>query len=140
MEVLRKDVVVAGLGGFGSAALWRLAERGVDVAGIERHGIGHHLGSSNGATRLFRIACQEHPGLPAVELSHEELAARQPQYAGLTPDDVAVWDPGAGICYPGRMARCWRGSSPASTPTARPTSWTRRVSLPPRCGRKDDMP
>jgi prevent-host-death family protein len=146
-------VVVVGLGGFGSAALWRLAERGVDVAGIERHGIGHHLGSSHGATRLFRIACQEHPGLaavalkslelwtglgqqtgqqlvrqsgclttgppdsrpvrgaiaaaaaaglPVVELSHEELAARQPQYAGLAPDDVAVWDPGAGICYPER--------------------------------------
>ena len=156
MEVLRKDVVVVGLGGFGSAALWRLAERGVDVAGIERHGIGHHLGSSHGATRLFRIACQEHPGLaavalkslelwtglgqqtgqqlvrqsgclttgppdsrpvrgaiaaaaaaglPVVELSHEELAARQPQYAGLAPGDVAVWDPGAGICYPERNVR-----------------------------------
>jgi len=156
MEILRKDVVVVGLGGFGSAALWRLAERGVDVAGIERQGIGHHLGSSHGATRLFRIACQEHPGLaavalkslelwtglgeqtgqqlvrqsgclstgsavsrpvrgaiaaaaaaglPVVELSHEELVARQPQYAGLAPDDVAVWDPGAGICYPERNVR-----------------------------------
>ena len=73
MEVLRKDVVVVGLGGFGSAALWRLAERGVDVAGIERHGIGHHLGSSHGATRLFRIACQEHPGLAAVALKSLEL-------------------------------------------------------------------
>ena len=156
MEVLHKDVVVVGLGGFGSGALWRLAQRGVDVAGIERHGIGHHLGSSHGATRLFRIACQEHPGLSAValkslelwtalgeqtgqqlvrqsgclttgspdsgplrgaiaaaaaaglpitELSHEELIARQPQYAGLAPGDVAVWDPGAGICYPERNVR-----------------------------------
>jgi sarcosine oxidase len=155
METLRKGVVVVGLGGFGSAALWRLAERGVDVAGIERHGIGHHPGSSHGATRLFRIACQEHPGLaavalkslelwtglgeqtgqqlvrqsgclttgspdsrpvrgaiaaaaaglPVVQLSHEELAARQPQYAGLAPGDVAVWDPGAGICYPERNVR-----------------------------------
>src|ERR1700691_4535841 len=73
MEILRKDVVVVGLGGFGSAALWRLAERGVDVAGIERQGIGHHLGSSHGATRLFRIACQEHPGLAAVALKSLEL-------------------------------------------------------------------
>jgi sarcosine oxidase len=156
MEVIRKDVVVVGLGAFGSAALWRLAERGMDVAGIERHGIGHHLGSSHGATRLFRIACQEHPGLapialkslelwtelgeetgqqlvrqsgclstgspgsrpvrgalaaaaaagiPVVELSHAELTARQPQYAGLAPGDVAVWDPGAGICYPERNVR-----------------------------------
>jgi len=156
METLRKDVVVVGLGGFGSGALWRLAQRGVDVAGIERHGIGHHLGSSHGATRLFRVACHEHPGLsavalkslelwsalgeqtgqelvrqsgclttappgsrrirgvlaaaaaagvPAVELGHDELVARQPQYAGLAPDDVAVWDPGAGICYPERNVR-----------------------------------
>jgi sarcosine oxidase len=156
MEVIRKDVVVIGLGAFGSAALWRLAQRGVDVAGVERHGIGHHLGSSHGATRLFRIACQEHPGLPPIalkslelwtelgdqagerlvrqsgclstgsprghavsgviaaaaaaglpvlQLSHEELVARQPQYADLDRGDVAVWDPGAGICYPERNVR-----------------------------------
>jgi sarcosine oxidase len=147
---------VIGLGAFGSAALWRLAQRGADVAGIERHGIGHHLGSSHGTTRLFRIACQEHPGLPPIalkslelwtelgdqtgerlvrqsgclstgspqgqavsgviaaaaaaglpvqRLSHAELVARQPQYAGLAPDDVAAWDPGAGICYPERNVR-----------------------------------
>jgi sarcosine oxidase len=51
MEVIRKDVVVVGLGGFGSAALWRLAERGVDVAGIERHGVGHPLGCSGSPAR-----------------------------------------------------------------------------------------
>ncbi len=156
MEIIRKDVVVIGLGAFGSAALWRLAHRGVDVAGIERQGIGHHLGSSHGLTRLFRIACQEHPGLapialkslelwtglgeetgqrlvqqsgclsvgpsasrpvtgaiaaaaaaglPVQELSHAELLARQPQYAGMAEADVAVWDPGAGICYPERNIR-----------------------------------
>ena len=156
MEIISKDVVVIGLGAFGSAALWRLADRGVDVAGIERHGIGHHLGSSHGLTRLFRVACQEHPGLapialkslelwtglgeetgqrlvqqsgclsvgppdsrpvtgavaaaaaaglPVQELSHAELLARQPQYAGLADADVAVWDPGAGICYPERNIR-----------------------------------
>lgn len=152
MEILRKDVVVIGLGAFGSAALWRLAWRGIDVAGIERHGLGHHLGSSHGATRLFRVACQEHPGLapialkslelwtglaeqagaplvaqtgclnagapdsrpvrgaaaagvPVTRLSHDELVARQPQYAGLAPGDTAVWDPGGGLCYPERVVR-----------------------------------
>jgi sarcosine oxidase len=156
MEVIGKDVVVIGLGGFGSAALWRLARLGAEVAGIERHGIGHHLGSSHGVTRLFRVACQEHPGLapvalkslelwtalgeeigerlvlqsgclsvgspdsqpvagaigaaaaaglPVRKLSHAELAARQPQYAGLAPADVGVWDPAAGICYPERNIR-----------------------------------
>lgn len=156
METLSRDVVVVGLGGLGSAALWRLAQRGVQVAGIESQGIGHNLGSSHGATRLFRIACLEHPGLtpialkslelwtelgqqsnevlvlqtgcltagapdsgavtgilkaaaeagvPVVELDHDELVRRQPQYAGLAPDAVGVWDPGAGICYPERNVR-----------------------------------
>jgi sarcosine oxidase len=162
MEVIRKDTVVVGLGAFGSAALWRLAAREADVAGIERHGIGHNLGSSHGATRLFRIACQEHPGLaatarkslqlwtslgeqtgeclvrqtgclnvgsplsrpvrgtlaaaaaaglPVQEVGHQELAARQPQYAGLAPGDVAVWDPEAGICYPERNVRAQAGAA-----------------------------
>jgi sarcosine oxidase len=73
VETVQKDVVVVGLGGFGSAALWRLAQRGVDVAGVERHGIGHNLGSSHGATRLFRIACQEHAGLAVIALKSLEL-------------------------------------------------------------------
>jgi len=153
---MRTDVVVVGLGAFGSGALWRLAERGVRVVGVERHGIGHEQGSSHGLTRLFRIACMEHPGLakialkslelwrelgartgaelvsqtgclnvgppdsrpvrgavaaaeaanvPVQLLSHEELVARQPQYADLAPEDVAVWDPGAGLCYPERNVR-----------------------------------
>src|ERR1035438_9835907 len=73
MEVIRKDVVVVGLGAFGSAALWRLAQRGIDVAGIERHGIGHHLGSSHGAARLFRVPCQEHPDLAPIALKSLEM-------------------------------------------------------------------
>ncbi|MFI7065367.1 N-methyl-L-tryptophan oxidase [Kribbella sp. NPDC050124] len=149
METLRADVVVVGLGAFGSAALWRLAARGVNVIGIERQGIGHPFGSSHGTTRLFRVACMEHPGLTPIarksvelwtslsertgevyvrqtgslnvgapdshpvsgarraaaaagasttDLSHDELASRFPQY-DLAAEDVAVWDPGAGICY-----------------------------------------
>lgn len=149
MENLRTDVVVVGLGAFGSAALWRLAARGVKVVGIERQAIGHSFGSSHGATRLFRVACMEHPGLtpiarkslelwtelgertgetyvrqtgslnvggpgshpvqgarraaaeagaPTTDLTHDELRERFPPY-NLAPEDVAVWDPGAGICY-----------------------------------------
>jgi sarcosine oxidase len=156
MTSLRADVVVVGLGAFGSAALWRLAARGVDVIGVERQGIGHPFGSSHGTTRLFRMACMEHPGLtaiarkslglwtelgkgtgetyvrqtgslnvggpssrpvagarraavesgaPAIELSHDELRSRYPQYGGLLDSDVAVWDPGAGICYPEPIVR-----------------------------------
>jgi sarcosine oxidase len=73
MDTITSDVVVVGLGGFGSAALWRLAERGVDVAGIDRFDVGHNLGSSHGVTRLFRVACMEHPGLAAVARKSLEL-------------------------------------------------------------------
>ncbi|GAA1127325.1 N-methyl-L-tryptophan oxidase [Kribbella jejuensis] len=140
---------MVGLGAFGSAALWRLAARGLDAVGIERQGIGHAFGSSHGATRLFRVACMEHPGLTAIarkslalwtelgewtgetyvrqtgslnvgapesrpvkgvraaaaaagavttELTHDELHEQFPQY-NLAPEDVAIWDPDAGICY-----------------------------------------
>ncbi|TDW76386.1 N-methyl-L-tryptophan oxidase [Kribbella pratensis] len=69
---MRTDVVVVGLGAFGSAALWRLAARGVNVVGIERQAIGHPFGSSHGTTRLFRVACMEHPGLS--EIARKSLA------------------------------------------------------------------
>lgn len=151
MRTVRKQAVVIGLGAFGSAALWRLAQRGIDVAGVEQHGIGHDRGSSHGGTRLFRIACMEHPGLSAIAakslelwtalgaetgetyvrqtgclsvgspdsrvvrgplaagvpvdvLTHDEVVARQPQYA-IQPGQVGVWDPGAGVCYPERAVR-----------------------------------
>jgi sarcosine oxidase len=65
------DVAVVGLGAWGSAALWRLAERGVDVIGLEQFAPGHDLGSSHGGSRMFRTACLEHPGL--VPLARRSL-------------------------------------------------------------------
>ena len=57
----RFDVVVIGLGVMGSAALHRLAVRGVRVLGIERYEPGHDRGSSHGATRIIRLGYFEHP-------------------------------------------------------------------------------
>jgi sarcosine oxidase len=73
MENITTDIAVVGLGAFGAGAMWRLAERGVDVVGIDRYGLGHHLGSSHGTTRLFRVACQEHPGLAPIARKSREL-------------------------------------------------------------------
>lgn len=70
---LQADVVVVGLGGWGSNALWRLAKRGVSVIGIEARSVGHDQGSSHGLTRLFRVACREHPQLGPVGLRALEL-------------------------------------------------------------------
>lgn len=68
--------VVVGLGAWGSAALWRLAARGVDVLGIEAASVPNPYGSSHGHTRLFRVACHEHVCLTplarrARDLLHE---------------------------------------------------------------------
>jgi sarcosine oxidase len=181
METMRTDVVVVGLGAFGSAALWRLAQRGVKVVGIERQGIGHPFGSSHGSTRLFRVACMEHPGLTPIarkslelwteltqrtgeayvrqtgslnvgtpdsqpvagarkaaagagaqttDLSHDELARRFPQY-NLSADDVAVWDPAAGICYAEPTVRAHVAEAERLGATVFPHTMVTSVDLKP---------
>ncbi len=52
----RFDAIVAGVGGFGSAALYHLARRGQRVLGLERFDVPHDLGSSGGITRIIRLA------------------------------------------------------------------------------------
>nr|WP_285724636.1 FAD-dependent oxidoreductase [Psychromicrobium sp. YIM S02556] len=88
-----------GRGAFGSAALWRLAARGADVAGIERFGIGHDQGSSHGATRLFRIACQEHVGLSRIAKKSLELWTALGNETGQT----LIRRPGPGAAEPRRV-------------------------------------
>lgn len=66
------DCIVLGLGGFGSAALRQLAQRGVRVLGIEQFGPAHDRGSSHGETRVIRRAYYEHPDyVPIVSRAYE---------------------------------------------------------------------
>lgn len=55
----RYDAIVAGVGGFGSAALYHLARRGQRVLGLERFDVPNDLGSSGGITRIIRLAYYE---------------------------------------------------------------------------------
>ncbi|HEV8225067.1 MAG TPA: N-methyl-L-tryptophan oxidase [Rubrobacteraceae bacterium] len=50
------DVIVAGLGGMGSAAAYQLAGRGQRVLGLERFSPAHDRGSSHGRSRIIRQA------------------------------------------------------------------------------------
>ncbi len=50
------DVIVAGLGGMGSAAAYHVARRGQRVLGLERFGKAHDQGSSHGGSRIIRQA------------------------------------------------------------------------------------
>ena len=66
------DVIVIGLGAVGSAALHRLALRGVRAIGIDRFHPPHDQGSTHGHTRLTRLAVAEGAVyLPLVRRSHE---------------------------------------------------------------------
>src|SRR4051812_32998917 len=58
---LTYDVIVIGVGGMGSAAVYHLARRGLRVLGIERFDVPHELGSSHGESRIIRLAYAEHP-------------------------------------------------------------------------------
>lgn len=66
------DVIVVGLGAFGSATLWQLARRGARVVGIDRFSPPHDRGSSHGDTRITRLAIGEGAiYTPLVRRSHE---------------------------------------------------------------------
>jgi sarcosine oxidase len=53
---LTHDVIIAGLGGMGSAAAYQLAGRGQRVLGLEKFSPAHDQGSSHGRSRIIRQA------------------------------------------------------------------------------------
>ena len=66
------DVIVAGVGGMGSAACHHLARRGQRVLGLERFDLGHAMGSSHGMSRIIRLAYFEGTQyVPLVRRAHE---------------------------------------------------------------------
>jgi sarcosine oxidase len=73
---LSYDVIVAGLGGMGSAAAYHLAGRGKRVLGLERHAPVHDRGSSHGQSRIIRQAYFEDPSYVPLLLRAYELWER----------------------------------------------------------------
>lgn len=66
------DVIVIGVGGMGSATVYHLASRGINVLGLEQFGIPHDLGSSHGVNRIIRLAYMEDPKyVPLLRRSYE---------------------------------------------------------------------
>lgn len=68
----RADVVVVGAGVMGAATARALAEAGRDVLLLERHHLGHDLGSSHGSSRVFRLS---YPAAEYVRLARSSLEA-----------------------------------------------------------------
>lgn len=68
----RYDVIVIGVGGMGSAAVYHLARRGKATLGLEQFDIPHDRGSSHGTNRIIRLAYWEHPSyVPLLRRAYE---------------------------------------------------------------------
>ena len=66
------DVIVAGLGAMGSAAVYHLARRHRAVLGLDQFAPPHSFGSSHGETRIIREAYFEHPTyVPMLQRAYE---------------------------------------------------------------------
>ncbi|MCA9092738.1 MAG: N-methyl-L-tryptophan oxidase [Planctomycetaceae bacterium] len=98
------DVIVLGTGGIGSAALWHLAKRGVNVLGIDRFKCPHDKGSTHGQTRLIRMAYYEHPDYVPLLKRGYELWRRLESETGTKlfhQCGILQVSPGEGRVYPG---------------------------------------
>jgi sarcosine oxidase len=101
------DVIVLGLGGVGSAALYHVARRGHRVLGIDQFAPPHDRGSTHGQTRIIRQAYFEHPDyvplvLRAYDLWREmESATGEPLFEQVGLLEVG---PADGVVVPGVLA------------------------------------
>lgn len=92
------DVIVIGLGGMGSAAAYRLAERGLRVLGLDRHRAVHDQGSSHGSSRITRQAYFEDPAYVPLLLRAAELWPQVEADSGRT---IVLWTGGVMVGRPG---------------------------------------
>ncbi len=76
------DVIIAGLGGMGSATAYQLAARGRRVLGLERFTPAHTQGSSHGKSRVIRQAYFEDPAYVPLLLRAYELWEQLERDAG----------------------------------------------------------
>ena len=102
----RYDVVVVGVGGMGSAALYHLARRGKRVLGLERFDVPHDLGSSHGLTRIIRLAYFEHPGyVPLMRRAYELWRELEVEAGERLLHVTGIVEAGEGI-YEGTLRSC----------------------------------
>ncbi len=126
------DVIVIGLGGVGSSAVYHLAKAGHRVLGMDQYPPAHDHGSSHGRTRIIRQAYFEHPAyVPLLQRSFQ-LWDELEQQAGeklFYRTGLVELGPRNGIVIPGvlrsaaehnleieqlsvsELSRCWPGIS-----------------------------
>ncbi|MCR9198390.1 MAG: N-methyl-L-tryptophan oxidase [Planctomycetaceae bacterium] len=98
------DVIVIGIGGIGSAALFHLARSGVRVLGIDRFPSGHDRGSSHGESRMIRKSYFEHADYVPLACRSWELWQQLEQESGrslLQPSGVIYFGQTNGVVMTG---------------------------------------
>lgn len=103
------DVIVVGVGGMGSAAVYDLAKRGKRVLGLERFNVPHAWGSSHGVNRIIRLAYHEHPSyVPLLHRAYElwrELEQRVGEQLLYITGSIDA-GPESGEVFQGSFASC----------------------------------
>ncbi|RIK44870.1 MAG: N-methyl-L-tryptophan oxidase [Chloroflexi bacterium] len=115
------DVIVLGLGGWGSAITARLAQRGQRVLGIDRYTPPHDKGSSHGHSRLIRVSSVEHPSYTPIMQRSYELWHDLEQATGLQ-----VFTRTGGISFGPPDEEVIRDLPPAYEPYGLPYQWIER--------------
>ena len=103
------DVIVVGLGGMGSAALYHLAKRGLNVLGIEQFEVPHEMGSSHGLTRIIRLAYYEDASyVPLLRRSYELWGDLEREFGEQLFFQTGSIDmgPEAGEVFSGSLSSC----------------------------------
>lgn len=103
------DAIVIGVGGMGSATLYHLAKRGLNVLGIEQFGIPHEMGSSHGLTRIIRLAYYEDPSyVPLLRRTYELWAELEREFGEKLFYQTGSIDMGAedSEVFAGSLASC----------------------------------
>ena len=121
------NAIVIGLGGMGSAALYQLAKRGLNVLGIEQYEAPHSLGSSHGLTRIIRLAYYEDQSyVPLLRRAYELWAEVEGEFG-----ERLFLSDGQHRYGTGRMGR----SSAAAWVAAWTTTWRMKCSTARGCAR-----
>ncbi|MDA0232081.1 MAG: N-methyl-L-tryptophan oxidase [Chloroflexi bacterium] len=119
------DVIVAGVGGMGSATVYELAKRGRRVLGLEKFDIPNDQGSSHGVNRIIRLAYYEHPSyVPLLRRSYElwrEIEERVQEKLLFTTGSVDT-DTESGEVFRGSLNSCQLHDIPHEVLTAAETN------------------
>jgi sarcosine oxidase len=96
----RFDVVVVGLGAFGSAAAWALVRAGARVLGLEQFELGHHRGASHDHARIIRRSYHTPGYVRLAGLAYQawaELEEEAGERLVVTTGGLDLFPPGSAI-------------------------------------------